>query len=264
MHITLTGLALAAALTLTGTAHAAKAASPSSNEAATARHFAALVSGAQPKTAELSLFFSMMPKGGDLHHHYSGAIYAEQFLDWVDKENYCVNKSTYRIESNKDVVAAERAKPAGQRGCLSSTEVFADAGLYAELLQRWSTKDFYNHGAIQTPPDRTFFDTFGYFGPVASTNTADGLKTLKQRAIAENLSYIETIFELSPFVQNAQFDQQVLAPGLPPAALQVLLANWTQSLEQDAAFQKSITAYNDNVNASSAGIDTAIASVNWR
>ncbi|MEG0880425.1 MAG: hypothetical protein RSH52_04070 [Janthinobacterium sp.] len=212
MHKKLTGLALGAALALTGTAQAAKAVpTPSSNEAATARHFAALLAGAQPKTAELSLFFSMMPKGGDLHHHYSGAIYAEQFLDWVDKENYCVNKTTYRIESNKDVVAAERAKPAAQRGCLSSTEVFADAGLYAELLQRWSTKDFYNHGAIQTPPDRTFFDTFGYFGPVASSNTADGLKTLKQRAIAENLSYIETIFELSPFVQNTQFDQQVLS-----------------------------------------------------
>ncbi|MNK45642.1 Aminodeoxyfutalosine deaminase [compost metagenome] len=256
MHKKLTGLALGAALALTGTAQAAKA-TPPSNEAATARHFAALVAGAQPKTAELSLFFSMMPKGGDLHHHYSGAIYAEQFLDWVDKENYCVNKTTYRIESNKDVVAVERAKPAARRGCLSSTEVFADAGLYAELLQRWSTKDFYNHGAIQTPPDRTFFDTFGYFGPVASSNTADGLKTLKQRAIAENLSYIETIFELSPFVQNAQFDQQVLAPGLPPAALQAVLANWTQNLEQDTGFQKSITAYNDNVNASSAGIDDA-------
>ncbi|MFM2088058.1 MAG: hypothetical protein RLZZ237_2927, partial [Pseudomonadota bacterium] len=251
-------LTLAAMLALSGVAHAVTpAATPAANEAATARHFAALVSGTQPKTAELNLFFSMMPKGGDLHHHYSGAIYAEQFLDWVDKENYCVNKTTYRIESQKDVIAAERAKPAGQRNCLSSSEVFADPGLYAELLQRWSTKDFYNHGGIQTPPDRTFFDTFGYFGPVASTNTADGLKTLKQRAIAENLSYIETIFELSPFVSNPQFDQQALAPGLTPAALQALLASWTHNLDQDAAFQKSITAYNDNVNTSSAGIDDA-------
>ena len=82
MQKKLTGLALAAALTLAATAHAA---SPSSNEAATARHFAALVAGKEPRTAELSLFFSMMTKGGYLHHHYSGAIYAEQFLDWVDK-----------------------------------------------------------------------------------------------------------------------------------------------------------------------------------
>ena len=258
MQKKITRLALSMALASSSFVLAgAHAASPSANEAATARHFAALVSGTQPRTAELSLFFSMMPKGGDLHHHYSGAIYAEQFLEWVDKENYCVNKTTYRIESRKDVVALERAKPAGQRGCLSSSEVFADAGLYAELLQRWSTKDFYNHSGQQTPPDRTFFDTFGYFGPVASSNTGEGLKTLKQRAIAENLSYIETIFELSPFVSNPQFDQQVLTPGMQPAALQAVLASWTQQLEQDASFQKSITAYNDNVNTSSAGIDDA-------
>ena len=88
MQKKLTSLALGAALAMSGTAYAATAtATPSANEAATARHFAALVAGSQPRTAELSLFFSMMPKGGDLHHHYSGAIYAEQFLDWVDKEN---------------------------------------------------------------------------------------------------------------------------------------------------------------------------------
>ena len=29
--------------------------------------------------AKLTFFFSQMPKGGDLHHHYSGAIYAETY-----------------------------------------------------------------------------------------------------------------------------------------------------------------------------------------
>ena len=82
MQKKITRLALSMALASSSLVLAgAHAASPSANEAATARHFAALVSGTQPKTAELSLFFSMMPKGGDLHHHYSGAIYAEQFLE---------------------------------------------------------------------------------------------------------------------------------------------------------------------------------------
>jgi adenosine deaminase/adenosine deaminase CECR1 len=39
------------------------------NEAATARHYAALIAGSEPKTAELTMFFTQMPKGGDLHHH---------------------------------------------------------------------------------------------------------------------------------------------------------------------------------------------------
>lgn len=33
------------------------------------------------KRASLFAFFSSMPKGGDLHHHYSGSVYAETYAD---------------------------------------------------------------------------------------------------------------------------------------------------------------------------------------
>ncbi|MET3134661.1 hypothetical protein AAKU55_004963 [Oxalobacteraceae bacterium GrIS 1.11] len=232
------------ALVLACNAHAA------SNEDITKRHFAALVSGAQPKLAELTMFFSMMPKGGDLHHHYSGAIYAEQYLAWVDQQHYCVDKASYRIVSDPALITAGQA----QHTCLSAAEVLADNPLYRELLQRWSTKDFYNHGAQQSPPDRQFFDTFGYFNPVSSTNTNAGLLQLKQRAIQENLSYIETMFELAPFTENADFDRAVLQPG---ADLPAQMAAWTASLEGDAGFKQHIADYIANVKASSAGIDDA-------
>jgi adenosine deaminase/adenosine deaminase CECR1 len=232
-----------------------QAATTPGNEEITRRHFAALVAGPAPKLAELTLFFTMMPKGGDLHHHYSGAIYAEQFLDWVDRQHYCVNKTTYMIETDKAVIDAERAKPAGQRDCLSSAEVVANNGLYAALLQRWSDKDFYNHSTSQSPPDRQFFDTFGYFGPVSSSNANEGLMLLKRRAIQENLSYIETMFELAPFVQDAGFDKNVLGADSGGAALTAQLAAMAASLEKDAGFQQRIGAYLDNVKTSSAGID---------
>ena len=235
------------ALAFAAGAHAAPAAN---NEAITQRHFAELVSGAQPKTAELTMFFSMMPKGGDLHHHYSGAIYAEQYLDWVDQQHYCVDKASYQIVSDPALVEAGRAKGT----CLSSAQVIADNPLYRELLQRWSIKDFSNHGALQSPPDRQFFDTFGYFGPVASSNTKAGLLTLKQRALQENLGYIETIFELAPFTQDAGFDQKV---GQPGTDLGAQLTALSATLAQDAGFQKNIAAYLSNVQTSSAGVDDA-------
>src|SRR5450830_267873 len=94
-----------------------------SNEEITKRHFAALVSGAHPQLAELTMFFTMMPKGGDLHHHYSGALYAEQYVDFLDKQGLCVNKTSYRIETDPNLIAAEQALPAAQRNCLSSKEV---------------------------------------------------------------------------------------------------------------------------------------------
>ena len=230
-------------------------AAQNANEEATRRHFASLVSGGQPKSAELTLFFTMMPKGGDLHHHYSGAIYAEQFLQWVDKQNYCVHRNTYQIETDAGKLALERVATPAARTCLSGEAVLQDNAMLAELLQRWGTKDFYNHSGQQTPPDRTFFDTFGYFNAVASTNTADGLRTLKQRAINENVSYIETVFELAPFTANAAFDQAVLAPGLDGAALDAQLAALLPVLDQDAGWNGWLGAYKANIDSATAGID---------
>ena len=232
---------------------AASGAQAASNEEITKRHFAALVAGSQPKLAELTMFLTMMPKGGDLHHHYSGAIYAEQYLDWVDKQHYCVNKNSYQIETSKPVVDAELAKAAADRTCLSGVDVMNNNTVLANLLQHWSDKDFYNHSALQSPPDRQFFDTFAYFNPVASTNAADGLQRLKQRAIQENLSYIETIYEIAPIAQNADFDKQAQAGGVNDA----MLGAWAAQLEKDQAFTGWIAAYLDNVRTSGAGIDDA-------
>ena len=225
------------------------------NEAATARHYAALIAGSEPKLAELTMFFTQMPKGGDLHHHYSGAIYAEQYVDFLDKQGVCVNKQTYRIETNKDVIAAERAKPAKERNCLSSAEVYADDHTWRELVQRWSNKDFDNHGAIQPPPDRLFFQTFGYFGPVSNANFAEGLQELKKRAIAENVSYIETMFKMAPAVANPAFDARAWQLVNDDAGLKVELNNWMETLARDPAFNKNLGDFVAKIDEAAAGID---------
>jgi adenosine deaminase len=242
------------ALAFAGAAHAA---SPASNEAATARHYAALVSGTEPKLAELTMFFSQMPKGGDLHHHYSGAIYAEQYLEFLDKDGWCVNKFSFKVETSKEVIDAERAQPPAQRECLGAAEIYADDYTWRELLQRWSSKDFYNHSGLQAPPDRQFFQTFGYFNPVANTNFHDGLLRLKQRAIAENVSYIETIFDMSPFVVNKDFDEMAWQNVNNDAALDTQMRGWMAALEHDAAFNKSVTDFAGRVEQAAAGIDDA-------
>lgn len=224
------------------------------NEAATARHYASLIAG-EPKLSELTLFFTQMPKGGDLHHHYSGSVYAETYVNFLDKQGYCVDKQTYRIETRKEVVAAERAKPLEQRNCLSSADVYADDHTYRELLQRWSTKDFGNHGAIQPPPDRSFFQTFGFFGPVSGANFNEGLQELKQRAILENVGYIETMFKMSPFVVNKDFDAQAWRNAGDDKAFDAQMGAWLGVLEQDAAFKKSIEDFVNRIHEASEGID---------
>ncbi|MBM7116899.1 adenosine deaminase family protein [Archangium primigenium] len=232
-------------LPLLSTGVLAPTARAANNEATTKRHFASLVSGAEPKLAELSLFMTLMPKGGDLHHHYSGAIYAEQYLEWVDTQGYCVDKTTSRIQKHRP----------DAKGCVSAQDVIADEQAYRTLLQRWSSKDFSNHGASQPPPDQQFFDTFLYFDDVASTNTRVGLQTLKQRAIAENLGYIETIFELAPGLPDADFERDLAAAGTDGAKLQALMTAQLTKLDADAQFNKGVQDYVAHVRTTTEGID---------
>jgi adenosine deaminase len=257
MQKTLSSVMIALALAGAAADGSAKRPALKSNEAATAHYLAALVAGDDPQLAELTMFFSQMPKGGDLHHHYSGALYAEQYVEFLDKQGLCVNKLSYRIETNKALIDAERALPPAQRTCLSSGELVADDATYRELLQRWSSKDFRNHGAIQPPPDRQFFQTFGYFGPVSNANFHEGLVTLKERAIAENLSYIETMFKLAPFTQDADFDAGAWQQGQDDAAFTALMRKRMAALDQDAAFNRNVTDYVAKISDAAAGIDDA-------
>ena len=151
--------------------------------------------------SELNMFVTAMPKGGDLHHHYSGSIYAETYLDWVAKNNYCIYRDDeaslkvqkYRIETRvSDLPAAAKAL------CIAADAARFDDAFYRELLKRWSDIDYHNHYHEQPPPDKQFFDTFGYFSPVASREFAEGLKWLKSMAISENLQYIETMLTGGP------------------------------------------------------------------
>jgi adenosine deaminase/adenosine deaminase CECR1 len=248
-------IGLAIALALAGSAQARPPAARQANEAATARHYAALVAGAEPKLAELTMFFTQMPKGGDLHHHYSGAIYAEQYVDFLDKQGYCVNKQSYRIVTDKAVVQAERAKPAKERTCLATNDVYADDLAWRELLQRWSSKDFKNHGALQDPPDRQFFQTFGYFGPVSNANFHEGLLALKERALKENVSYIETMFKMSPFVVSPDFDRDAWNNAHDDAAFDGQMRAWMAALDKDASFNRSISDFVAKIAEAAAGID---------
>jgi adenosine deaminase/adenosine deaminase CECR1 len=246
---------LVIALALAAANAGARPTAQNANEAATARHYAGLIAGSQPKTAELTMFFTQMPKGGDLHHHYSGAVYAETYVDFLDKQGACVDKQTYRIQTDKAVVEAERAKQPKDRTCLGTADVYADDATYRELLQRWSSKDFHNHGAIQAPPDRQFFQTFLYFGPVSNANFHEGLAEIKERAIRENVSYIETMFKLAPFVANKDFDTQAWQNAHDARAFEAQMRAWMTQLDADQKFNQSIADFTAKIDDAAAGID---------
>lgn len=167
----------------------------------TRKYFAALIAGDRSELSELNMFMTAMPKGGDLHHHYSGSIYVETFLNWVDKKKYCIYTETnlslkirkFTIET-KTSSLNDSVKPF----CISAEQTRQDNGFYRELMKTWSDADYANHYHEQVPPDQQFFDTFGYFGPVSGADYVDGLKWIKNTAIDENVQYIETMLMSGP------------------------------------------------------------------
>lgn len=137
--------------------------------------------------AALTAFFSAMPKGGDLHHHYSGSIYTETYVNRVIANDYFINRRTC-------IVAKDTMGAGG--GYVRCSALGDSLPWYKErLMQKWSVKDY---NGVSYPSDKQFFETFTYFGVTSNDSLKQGLLELKNRAVKENLSYIETMFKGIP------------------------------------------------------------------
>ena len=52
------------------------------------------------KPVELRHFLQNFPKGGDLHSHLSGAVYAESYLELASERDLCVDLETKCCQSH--------------------------------------------------------------------------------------------------------------------------------------------------------------------
>jgi len=141
--------------------------------------------------ALLTAFFQQMPKGGDLHHHFSGSIYAEPLLERAIAEDFYLNLENMEVS---------KTKPAkGNWETFSSLKNNGKLAQYEQqVMQTWSAKDY--NGSV--PSDDLFFDSFQKFEPTIAGHFAEGMLELKKRAIAENVSYIETQLSTIPCDMN--------------------------------------------------------------
>ncbi|MDP9054778.1 MAG: adenosine deaminase [Acidobacteriota bacterium] len=121
---------------------------------------------------ELYDFLYRMPKGGDLHNHLSGAIYAEDFLSAAIEEHLCIDK------------AALAFIPCGP-GQTEASAIQTDNPLRNSLIDAFSMRNFV--AGRQSGHDH-FFDTFNLFGAAGSGNLIAGVV---QRAADQNESYLE-------------------------------------------------------------------------
>jgi hypothetical protein len=156
---------------------------PASGEAKTARYFATI------KTDPLLLlpFLRQMPKGGDLHNHMSGGIYAESFIQWAADAGLCVDTTTL----------ASGAPPCDEKaGRPPAANALRDPTLYRRLIDAWSMRNWEFSG--QSGHDH-FFDTFGKFGAAGNNRGGEMLVEATERAASEGVSYLELMSTLDGY-----------------------------------------------------------------
>ncbi len=183
---------------LTVQAQAARAVHPdaTTEEQRTARAFEAM----RKSPPQMLAFLLAMPKGGDLHSHLSGAIYAESYVQWAADKGLCVNQTTLVLSLPP---CKQSEKPSENQLVVSAALV--NGVLYRQLIDAWSMRYWQFSG--QNGHDH-FFDAFGKFGAVTFGQTGAMLAEVVERAAHGHVSYLELM--LTPDgTQSSQLGQKV-------------------------------------------------------
>ena len=149
-----------------------------SPEQKTARHFDAI----RQQPGLLLAFLREMPKGGDLHIHLAGAIYAESLIDFAARDGFCVDRTTSVLIAPPCDDACERfaSKPAIR--CAYQDHIF-----YNSIIDAWSMR---NWGGEESGHDH-FFASFDKFLPAMTNHLGDSIAETAGRAASDHLQYLE-------------------------------------------------------------------------
>lgn len=148
---------------------------PAAREAAVA----ALFDKAAQSPTQLRLFLRRMPKGGDLHNHLGGNIYAEDFLRWAAGDGLCAEGTAL-------------IPPPCAAGHSVADIIAHQPAAYAGLVDAFSTRGWQlGVGRDAISGHDQFFATFEKFGPAARGHTADAVALSRRAAADDRLSYLE-------------------------------------------------------------------------
>jgi adenosine deaminase len=139
----------------------------------------------------LHAFLERMPKGGDLHMHLSGAVYAETFLKDAAVDNLCVNPKTLSFVKNVGTTKGGQSAPVCEGDAVAAAGVLKDQKLYDALVDAFSMRSFVPTAGVSGHDQ--FFATFDRFGGIDKAHTGEWLDEVATRAAAQNEQYLEVM-----------------------------------------------------------------------
>jgi adenosine deaminase len=143
------------------------------------------LAAAKSSPLALRVWLHNMPKGGDLHNHIFGAVYAETWIQDAVEDHMCIDKATLTLnKSQADAACAKNEVPAAQ--------AYRDQLLYDALIDAFSMRSFVPSAGVS--PHDHFFASFAKFGNNMDLHhLGEWLDELATRAAAQNEQYLELL-----------------------------------------------------------------------
>jgi adenosine deaminase len=127
----------------------------------------------------LRAFLVGMPKGGDLHNHLAGAVYAEDFIDIAARNGLCVDVTTFVLV--KPPCSAANGTP-------TVADSLTNSSIYNGMIDAWSMRGSETSG--QSGHDH-FFNTFAKFSLASSLETGHQVALVTSHAASQDVLYLE-------------------------------------------------------------------------
>jgi adenosine deaminase len=222
-------------LIIAWSASAASAQSRANAEQRTTRYFESI----RRKPSLLLAFLRDMPKGGDLHIHLSGALYAENLIDYAASDNLCVDRTTSILIAPPCDDSCEKytSKPAIR--C-----AYGDHVLYNSIVDAWSMRNW--EPGEESGHDH-FFATFDKFSLATYNRTGDALAEVASRAAEDHLQYLELMYTADS-VQSGELGAKLgwdddfprMRDKLLTGSLKEIVATTSKRLDEDESKMRSV------------------------
>lgn len=186
---------------------------------------------------ELAAFLERMPKGGDLHMHLSGAIYAETFLKDGAADGLCVNLSTLSFFKPLATTRSLPPQPVCGEGSVRAEDAFKDQHLYDQLVDSFSMRSFVPSAG--TSGHDQFFATFNRFGGIDKSHAGEWLDEVATRAAAQNEQYLE-IMQTPTFSAVAKLAHIIGWPTTPVDSAKNPTGDATGTTREDFAHLREV------------------------
>lgn len=130
----------------------------------------------------LYAFLHNMPKGGDLHLHLTGAVYAESFIRQAAADKLCVDGDTLALSPGNAGACAGKTFPAAK--------ALSDQATWDHLINAYSVRSFVARTGYSEHDQ--FFDTFLKDGGLSlAAHGGQWLDEVVTRAASQNEQYVE-------------------------------------------------------------------------